>query len=193
MAVLFVASPVFNEGKPLLSVWWLLFLACFGTFLVAVGNLFSLVALLWQPLSRLVHTLSNRSPWQADAQASQGGGVSLVSISASTDSDAIGAGWRNKAAEEGPVCAEDEDEIYCTTYQDVEASGLIWEEISFEKTRDGTEICNTQLVDALKEKLVFDKEEWVALGVRNVTLVSYVQVGDKYFKPATAATGSNRQ
>jgi hypothetical protein len=54
-------------------------------------------------------------------------------------------------------------------------------------TRQGKEVVNGALGRELKRKCEFTSEEWAGFGVRGLTAMSYIKVGDGYFKPSAPA------
>jgi hypothetical protein len=68
--------------------------------------------------------------------------------------------------------------------------GLKWEELGSERPASGTEIHNSSLAMALKgKKTEFSREEFKVFKVFYLTSDSYIQAGDKYFKPAGGKRG----
>ena len=69
-----------------------------------------------------------------------------------------------------------------------ETLGLRWEEVSQEEIKSCTEIKNDQLANSLEkklkeEKLVFTKEEWGKFEAVHLSDMSYIKLGEQYFKP----------
>jgi hypothetical protein len=62
-------------------------------------------------------------------------------------------------------------------------SGLTWVRVGVERPRVGNEIRNASLASALLEKAEFSEEEWDCFKVSNLAYVSYIKVGDSYWKP----------
>jgi len=62
--------------------------------------------------------------------------------------------------------------------------GTKWEEIGTERPKTGTEISNEGLAAALETKLEFEKTEWEAFQVSNLTVDSFIEVQKKYLRPA---------
>jgi len=77
----------------------------------------------------------------------------------------------NKAPAE-PIANESENDF-----------GLKWEEVDI-KACTGRELSNAKLSDALKLKLDFSNEEWLAFGITKLQSDDFIQSGDLYFKPA---------
>ena len=62
--------------------------------------------------------------------------------------------------------------------------GLLWREIGSEKPKTGTSISNSKLARALQDKWEFTRKELDVFQVSNLSCSSYIQVGDKYDRPA---------
>ena len=68
--------------------------------------------------------------------------------------------------------------------EDPPASGMKWEQLSSEKPKSSTEICNLELAKALQHKVDFSQEECAAFGLSNLPYESCINVKGTYFKQA---------
>ena len=72
---------------------------------------------------------------------------------------------------------------YSLIHFDAASVGLRWKEVGTEKPTNGTEIFNDRLAAALRSSTTFREEDWKEIGFADLSIDSFIKVGDKYLKP----------